>query len=118
MKYKGCWSRWHRFDSNGVKYIRKFKIDQRPNPLLEPGYTEWTRGTGPLAPDHYNNVANALRKFSLGVPKTPEQKKKMSLAKLGKPKTLEHRENMRKAWARKREEKPNKYREIFKTFNE
>lgn len=117
MKYKGYWSRWHRFDKNGVKYIRKFGITEIPCPLEDIGYTPWRRGTGPLSPEHYNNVANAVRKFSKGVPKSKQQKEKMRLAKLGKPKSPEHRENMRQAWARKRNEKPEMYRKIFENFN-
>ena len=118
MKYKGCWSRWHRFDDNGVKQIKKFGIDETPSPLIMPGFTEWRRGTGPLNPEHYKNVSTAVRAFSLGVPKSAEQKEKMRLAKLGKPKSDQHRENMRKAWARKRNELPNKYKQIFSQFNE
>jgi hypothetical protein len=50
-------------------------------------------------------VANAVRKFSKGVPKTPEQREKMRQAKLGKPKSLEHRANMSATWHRKRTER-------------
>lgn len=117
MKYKGYWSRWHRFDANGIKQIKKFEINETPNPLQIPGYTEWRRGCGPLSPEHYENVVNAVRAFAKGRPKTPEQIEKMRLAKLGKPKSLEHRENMKKAWARKRLEKPNLYKNIFNEFD-
>lgn len=116
MKYKGYWSRWHRFDLNGVKYIRKFGITETPEPLIENGYTQWRRGTGPLSPEHYKNVSNAVRAFSLGKPKSETQKHKMRLAKLGIPKTPEHRENMRKAWEKKRNQKPEMYRQIFATM--
>ena len=103
MKYQGLWSRWHRFDDNGVKQIKKFSIDEVPSPLQEPGYTEWRRGTGPLSQVHRQNVAEALRAACKGVPKTPEQKAKMRAAKLGVPKSPEHRESMRKAWERRRQ---------------
>ena len=102
MKYQGLWSRWHRYDKNGIKHIKKFKIDETPSPLQDEGFSEWIRGTGPLSPQHRRNVANALRNICLGVPKTEEQKLKMREAKLGVPKSLEHRENMRKAWERRR----------------
>ena len=105
MKYQGLWSRWHRFDSVGTKYIKRFELNETPHPLIENGYTEWVRGTGPLAPDHYENVSNALRKFSKGVPKSTEQKRKMREAKLGVPKTEEHKQKMREAWKRRRTEK-------------
>ena len=102
MKYKGLWSRWYRYDKNGIKHIKKFKIDEIPSPNVDEGFTEWVRGTGPLAPQHRRKIAIALRSLCLGVPKTEEQKQKMREAKLGVPKSLEHRENMRKAWVRRR----------------
>lgn len=110
MKYKGMWSRWHRFDKNGAKYIRKFGINETPNPLIEPGYTEWRRGTGPLEDEHYKNVTNGVRNACLGVPKTEEQKHKMSLAKLGVPKSEEHRKAMSDAWKKKRQAK---YQQVY-----
>jgi len=101
MAYKGMWSRWHRFDANGVKYIRKFSIDEIPCPLIEDGFTEWYRGTGPLSESHYKKVAEAMRRLSLGKPKSPETKSKMRMAKLGKPKSDEHRKNMSLAQRRR-----------------
>ena len=92
--YQGLWSRWHRFDTNGVKYIKKFNIGETPTPIEEQGFSEWHRGTGPLSESHYNNVSAALRNLSLGKPKSPETKLKMSMAKRGKPKSPEHRRNM------------------------
>ena len=111
MKYQGLWSRWHRFDINGVKHIKKFSIDEVPTPLQESGFTEWRRGTGPLSPTHRQNVAEALRAACKGVPKTPEQKEKMRQAKLGKPKSESHKESMRKAWERRRQ------RELSEQYN-
>ena len=101
MAYKGLWSRWHRFDANGVKYIRKFQINETPNPLTEQGYTQWFRGTGPLDQAHYNKVATALRNLSLGKPKSAETKSKMRQAKLGKPKSEQHKKNMSLAQRRR-----------------
>lgn len=92
------WTRWHRFDSNGTKHIKRFELTDHPDRIVEEGYTQWKRGTGPLGEEQYNNVANAVRAFSKGVPKSPEQKEKMRLAKLGKPKSEEHKQNMSKAW--------------------
>lgn len=110
MKYKGMWSRWHRFDSNGAKYIKKFELNETPDPLIEEGYTEWKRGTGPMSPEHYKNLTDAVRAFSAGVPKSEEQKEKMRLAKLGVPKSEEHRKNMSLAWKKKRQAK---YQEAY-----
>jgi len=101
MAYKGLWSRWHRFDANGVKYIRKFQINETPNPLIEEGFTQWFRGTGPLDQQHYDKVATALRNLSLGKPKSDETKSKMRQAKLGKPKSDQHRKNMSLAQRRR-----------------
>lgn len=96
------WTRWHRFDTNGNKYIKRFELNDNPSTIVEEGYTSWQRGTGPLAPEQYNNVVNAIRKTCAGIPKSPEQKRKMSLAKLGKPKSEEHKKNMSKAWEKRR----------------
>lgn len=101
MGIKGLWSRWHRFDANGVKYIRKFQINETPSPLIEEGYTEWCRGTGPLNPEHYEKVAEAMRRLSLGKPKSAETKSKMSMAKRGKPKSEQHKKNMSLAQRRR-----------------
>ena len=105
VKFKGLWTRWHRFDDKGVKYIKKFPVDTQPDPLQEEGYTAWVRGTGKLTDEHYNNVVNAVRKACVGVPKTEEQKEKMRLAKLGVPKTEEHKKNMSLSWQKKRQER-------------
>ena len=92
------WTRWHRFDKNGTKTIKRFELNDNPSSIVEEGYSQWTRGTGPLSEEHYNNVANAVRKLNKGVPKSEAQREKMRLAKLGVPKSEEHRKNMSKAW--------------------
>ena len=69
-------SRWHRFDMNGVKYISNTEVDKHPEPLEQEGFTIWKRGTGPHSPEALKNVQEGLRKACLGVPKTPEQKEK------------------------------------------
>lgn len=103
MQFKGMWSRWHRYDDEGVKHIKKFGSDEIPKPLIEQGYTEWRRGTGPMSPEQYENVTTAVKKACIGIPKTPEQKHKMRLAKLGVPKSVEHRKNMSLAWKKKKQ---------------
>lgn len=98
MKKQVKWTRWHRFDNNGTKTIKRFELTDNPSLIVEEGYTQWKRGTGPLNEEQYNNVANAVRRLNKGIPKSPEQREKMRLAKLGKPKSEEHRKNMSKAW--------------------
>ena len=117
------WTRWHRFDSNGNKYIKRFELNDHPETIVEEGYTQWSRGTGPLSEEQYNNVANAVRKLNLGIPKSPEQREKMRLAKLGKPKSEEHRKNMSKAWETRRltpmpEEQKKKISNTMKKVNQ
>lgn len=108
------WTRWHRFDEAGTKFIKRFEIDEVP-PKSEEGFTEWTRGTGPLTEEHYNNVANAVRKVTAGIPKSEEQKEKMRLAKLGVPKSDAHRKAMADAWVKRRQ---NTYRDAMAKLEE
>jgi hypothetical protein len=101
MKQQKSYMRYHRYDSNNVKYIKRFELNETiPEP--ETGYTPWMRGTGPHDPIALNNVVNGVRKACKGIPKSPEQKLKMRQAKLGVPKTQEHKDNMRKSWERRR----------------
>jgi hypothetical protein len=102
MKTKS-YMRYHRYDTNNVKHIKRFELNEVVPTTPEPGYSAWTRGTGPHNPDALNNVQNGVRKACLGIPKTPEQKHKMSIAKLGVPKTEEHKLSMRKSWERRRQ---------------
>lgn len=96
------WTRWHRFDDNGNKHIKRFETHDDPTNIVEEGYTQWCRGTGPLSGEQYNNVVNAIRKTCLGKPKSDAQKEKMRQAKLGKPKSEEHKKNMSKAWEKRK----------------
>lgn len=99
--------RYHKFDENGNKIIKRFENHEVPGP-------EWTHGTGPLKPEHYDNLVNGIRKACLGVPKSEEQKYKMRLAKLGIPKTEEHKKNIRLAAKKKRQER---YQEVMNRMN-
>jgi hypothetical protein len=94
------YTRWHRFDEHGVKYIKNHPVGEKPS--SEPGFTEWKRGTGPFSEVQLNTLRIAVQKACKGVPKTPEQKQKMSQAKLGVPKTEQHKQAMKTAWARRR----------------
>lgn len=96
------WTRWHRFDSAGIKHIKRFELSEDPTTITDEGYSAWARGTGPLAEEQYNNVVSAIRKSCVGVPKTETQKEKMRQAKLGKPKTEAHKQAMSKAWEKRR----------------
>lgn len=102
---KGLFSRWHRYDANGVKYIRKFPVGTTPT--NDEGFSIWMRGNGPMSPEHYEKVAAAMRRLSLGVPKSQETKSKMRQAKLGKPKTEQHKKNMSLAQKRRFQRKQN-----------
>jgi hypothetical protein len=95
--------RYHRYDQNNVKYIKRFELNDTVPTNIEPGFTQWVRGTGPFAPEALHNVAEGIRKACTGVPKTEAQKQKMRLAKLGVPKSQEHKDNMRKSWYRRKE---------------
>jgi hypothetical protein len=102
MKKQNSYMRYHRFDTNNVKYIKRFELGAII-PKADVGYTEWIRGTGPHDPIALNNVVNGVRKACKGIPKSPEHKEKMRQAKLGVPKTQEHKDNMRKSWERRRD---------------
>ena len=95
--------RYHRYDMYGTKYIKRFELDCPPNKnIIDEGFTEWVRGTGPHDPIALNNVRNGVSKACKGVAKSPEVREKMRLAKLGVPKTQEHKDNMRRSWERRR----------------
>ena len=96
------YNRYHRFDSNGNKYIKRFELGVIPKTIPDEGYTSWTKGTGPHSPEAYVKVSEGIRKACKGVPKSDEQKQKMRDAKLGVPKSEEHKINMRKSFERKR----------------
>ena len=96
------YNRYHRFDMNGKKYIKRYELGETPVDIPDEGYTVWTRGTGPHSAEAYTKVAEGIRKACKGVPKSPEQKEKMRMAKLGVPKTEQHKLNMRKSFEQKR----------------
>lgn len=95
--------RYHRYDKNNTKYIKRFEFNDVVPTVADHGFTQWIRGTGPHSEEGLINVAEGLRRACLGVPKPPEQREKMRQAKLGVPKSQEHKDNMRKSWYRRRE---------------
>lgn len=101
MTKLGLWSRWHCFDNNGIKYIQKFGVDEIPK--QKENCSPWARGTGPHTPEALNNIRQSIRRACLGVPKSLEQRRKMSEAKKGVPKSEQHRKNMSAAHRRRRE---------------
>ena len=98
MKKQPKYTRYHRYNSEGVKEIRRYDNGTYPPEVAEEGYTTWSRGTGPHSPEALVNVRNGIINACKGVPKTPEQKHKMSIAKLGVPKSAEHKENLRRSY--------------------
>ena len=100
---KNTYTRYHRYDQYGTKYIKRFENNCPPTNEIEMGYTEWMRGTGPFEAQALHNVTEGIRRACKGVPKTPEQKQKMRDAKLGVPKSQEHKDNMRRSWYKRRE---------------
>ena len=109
---KNTYTRYHRYDQYGTKYIKRFENNCPPTNEPVEGYSEWMRGTGPFEAQALKNVTEGLRRACKGVPKTPEQKQKMRDAKLGVPKSQEHKDNMRKSWYRRREQQLNQERYI------
>jgi len=99
------YNRYHRYDLNGTKYIKRFELGITPTDIPDEGYTSWTKGTGPHSTEAYNKVVTGIRRACLGVPKSPEQREKMRQAKLGKPKTEQHKINMRRTFELKRLQK-------------
>jgi len=85
--------RWHRFDLNGKKIIKRFEIGVTP-PKSELGFTEWTLGTGSPTGQALENIRRGVSLATKGKPKSLEQKRKMREAKLGVPKSEEHKRNM------------------------
>ena len=103
MKKQITFTRWHRYDMNGVKHIKRFELGVTPSTLPDEGYTEWTRGTGEFSDDALDNLRNGIRRACKGVPKPASQKQKMRDAKLGVPKTEEHKQSMRESWHRRKQ---------------
>ena len=106
------YTRYHRYDQYGTKYIKRFENNCPPTNEIELGFTGWMRGTGPFEAQALHNVTEGIRRACKGVPKPPEQREKMRLAKLGVPKSQEHKDNMRRSWYKRRELQQNAERYI------
>jgi hypothetical protein len=107
MKKQITFTRWHRYDMNGVKHIRRFELGIMPATLPDEGYTEWIRGTGDFSDEALNNLRVGIQRACKGVPKPDSQKQKMRDAKLGVPKSEEHKQSMRDSWHRRKQKELN-----------
>ena len=107
MNKQITFTRWHRYDMNGVKHIKRFELGIIPSTLPDEGYTQWVRGTGEFSDSALNNLRIGVQRACLGVPKPDSQKEKMRLAKIGVPKTEEHKQSMRESWHRRKQKELN-----------
>ena len=89
-------TRWHRFDHYGNKQIKKFPLDFVPG-CADLGYTVWSRGMGRCEGPSLERLTAANKRNFLGKPKPESQRIKMREAKIGIPKSLEHRAAMAEA---------------------
>jgi hypothetical protein len=103
MNKQITFTRWHRYDMNGVKHIKRFELGVIPSTLPDEGYTQWVRGTGEFSPEALMNLQNGIQRACKGVPKPESQKQKMRDAKLGVPKTPEHKQSMRNSWHKRKQ---------------
>ena len=104
MKKQTKYNRYHRYDMNGKKYIKRYELGTAPTDIPDEGYTNWIKGTGPHSEEAYKKVSDGIRKACKGVPKSEEHKQKMRDAKLGVPKSEQHKINMRKSFEKKRQQ--------------
>ena len=99
MKKATKHTRWHHVDPvTGVKVIRRFGVNETPP-------SPWVRGTGPHSAEALAKIQAHIEKSFKGVPKSANQRAKMSQAKLGKKFTAEHRKKLADSWQGKREAK-------------
>jgi hypothetical protein len=79
---------------NGKKVIKRFMPDALPG---EP----WIKGNGTPSDEARANVTAGIRRVISGVPKSAEQKAKMSAASKGKPKSALHKQHMSESHLRR-----------------
>jgi len=101
-----CHTRWHYFDHAGNKIIKRFPVDAKlPAP--------WKRGCGPHKPDIAQLLRTHLKQNVHSRPVSDETKQKMRDAKLGKKCTSEHKDNLRKAQQRLRDDRRAKIEQAY-----
>jgi len=103
-------SRYHYFKPDGTKVIKRFPVSVTPPP-------PWLPGTGPHSAEAREKIIKHLKE-KVHHPKSEETKRKMSEAKLGKKFTKEHRDNLRKAQQRLRDEKQARIQEAYRLARE
>ena len=107
MKKATQHSRWHYADQQtGEKIIRRFDVNATPP-------APWIRGTGPHTDEALAKILHYNRLHFKGIPKSANQKQKMSNTKLGKKFTPEHRKKLTESWKGKREIKRLRIIEAF-----
>ena len=108
MKKATQHSRWHYVDpQTGEKIIRRFDVNATPP-------APWIRGTGPHTDEALAKILYNNRLHFKGIPKSANQKQKMSNTKLGKKFTAEHRQKLTDSWKGKREMQRLRTIEAFK----
>ena len=80
--------RYHCYNKDGKKIGKR--VHHLVIPVDLPDHTGWIRGSGPISEEAHKVLLEAMRRKFCGVPKTAEQKEKMRVAKLGKPKSAAH----------------------------
>ena len=112
MKKPTQHTRWYHVDPvTGRKVIRRFGVNETPPP-------PWQRGTGPHSPDAKAKILAHIEKTFKGVPKSVNQREKMSQAHLGNKFTAEHKAKLSASWKGKREERRLRTIEAFKMASE
>jgi alkanesulfonate monooxygenase SsuD/methylene tetrahydromethanopterin reductase-like flavin-dependent oxidoreductase (luciferase family) len=111
MKQPTNHKRYHMFQPDGTKVIKRFPIDATPP-------QPWQRGTGPHSPEVYAKIVDHIDKNFKGKPKSDEQRAKMSQAHKGVKKTPEHCANIARAHAKRRKEKRERIQEAYRIAEE
>ena len=111
MKQPTNHKRYHMFQPDGTKVIKKFPIDHEPG-------APWQRGTGPHSPEAYAKIVDHIDKNFKGKPKSDDQRAKMSASHKGVKKTPEHCANIAKAHAKRRKEKRERIQEAYRIAEE
>lgn len=90
--------RWHCYQ--GQTRIGK-RVPLGETPVNLPGHTPWKLGAGPHSSAAIEQITIGIRRVMAGVPKSPEQKAKMSAASKGKPKSALHKLHMSESHLRR-----------------
>lgn len=116
MKQPTNHTRWHCFNQAGKKIIKRFPIGFEPTSL--DGHTSWVRGTGPHSPEAREKIMRHLETKVWNQPRSLETREKMRQAKLGVKFSKEHRQKLREAQQRLRDEKQARIQEAYRIAQE